>query len=109
MSAVKERRSRAPIYIAVVGLAVLAFGAFVWRQKATQRQCDDLLDHYAELVVKEQMPDAGVQEVSAERQRERVQASRSDDFKNCPSQVQPSEHECAMKAKTSEAVLKCLE
>jgi hypothetical protein len=101
--------SRAPFYVVIVSLAVVAFGAFVWKRKATQTQCEDLLDHYAELVVKEHLPEAGVAEISAERQRERVEAARSDEFKNCSSQVQPSEHECAMNAKTSDAVLKCLE
>ena len=103
------KRSRAPYYAVIGSLAVLAFGAFVYKRKATQTQCEDLLDHYAELVVRERMPDAGAAEVSAERQRERVEAAHSDEFKNCSSQVQPSEHECAMKAKTSEAVIKCLE
>lgn len=105
----KGQRSRAPFAILIVGLAVLAFAAFAWKRKATQTQCEDLLDHYAEIVVKEHMPEAGPAEINAERQRERVEAARSDEFKNCSSQVQPSEHECAMKAKTSDAVLKCLE
>lgn len=109
MSEVKGQRSRAPFAILIVGLAILAFAAFAWKRKATQTQCEDLLDHYAEIVVKEHMPEAGAAEINAERQRERVEAARSDEFKNCSSQVQPSEHECAMKAKTSDAVLKCLE
>ena len=104
-----ERRSRAPFFFVIVGLAVVAFAAFVWKRKATQTQCEDLLDHYASLVVQEHMPEAGAAEVSAEKQRERVEASRSDEFKNCSSEVQPSEHECAMNAKTPEAVIKCLE
>jgi hypothetical protein len=105
-----QRRSRAP-YVIFIGLAaVVAGGAFVWRQKATQAQCDALLDHFAEVVVKEKLGnDAGPAELAAEKQRERVEAAKSDDFKNCPSQVQPEEHDCAMKAKTSEAVIKCLE
>jgi hypothetical protein len=105
----EERRSRGPFIVAVVLAAVVAFAAFAWKRKATQTQCEDLLDHYAELVVKEHMPEAGAAEISAERQRERVEAARSDELKNCSSEVQPSEHECAMKAQTSEAVLKCLE
>lgn len=108
-SARPARRSRAPYALVVVGLVVVLFAAFVWRRKATQTQCEDLLDHYAELVVREHMPEAGAAEIRAERQRERVEAARSDELKNCSSEVQPSEHECAMKARTSEAVLKCLE
>lgn len=102
-------RSKTPFVLLVILSALLAGAAFVWRQKASQAQCDALLDHYAELVTKEQFPDAGPQEIAAEKQRERSEARRSDDFKNCTSQVQPSEHDCAMKATTSDAVIKCLE
>lgn len=93
----------------VLLFALLAGTAFIWRQKVSQAQCDALLDHYAELVVKEQYPDAGPQEIAAEKQRERSEAKRGDEFKNCTSEVQSSEHDCAMKATTSEGVIKCLE
>lgn len=105
----EARRSRTPFYLLIAFAALVAFGAFIWKRKATQTQCEDLLDHYAELVVKERMPDAGPAEIAAERQRERVEAKHDDAFKNCPSEVQPPEHECAMKAKSSDALLKCLE
>ncbi len=107
--AAAQRRSRVPFYLVILGLAAVAFAAFVWKRKATQAQCEELLDHYAELVTHERYADAGPAEIAAEKQRERVEAARSDEFKNCPSEVQSSEHECAMKAKSSDAVLKCLE
>jgi hypothetical protein len=31
------------------------------------------------------------------------------EFKNCTTEVQANEHECAMKAQTSDALIKCLE
>ncbi|MBX3228535.1 MAG: hypothetical protein KIT84_07775 [Labilithrix sp.] len=105
----EERRSRAPFFVVAALLVFVALGAFVWKRKATEAQCEDLLDHYAELVVREHMPDAGAAEIAAERQRERVEARRDDAFKNCRSEVQSSEHECAMKATSSEALIKCLE
>jgi len=104
-----ERRSRTPYLLLIALAALIGLGAFVWKRKATQTQCEELLDHYAGLVVKERYPDAGTAEIAAERQRERVEAKHDDAFKNCPSEVQSSEHECAMKAKSSEAVVKCLE
>lgn len=103
------QKSRMPIVLVTVLVALLAGAAFIWRQKVSQAQCDALLDHYAELVVKEQYPDAGPQEVAAEKQRERSEATRGEEFKNCTSEVQSSEHDCAMKATSSEAVIKCLE
>jgi hypothetical protein len=79
------------------------------KKKITQAQCDELLDHFAELVVKERASDAGPDAIKAERVRERQEAANADEFKNCRSEVQANEHECAMKAQTSDALIKCLE
>ena len=79
------------------------------RKKVSQKQCDELLDRFSELVVKERMPDAGAEALAAERVRERSEAKGDDAFKNCTSEVQVDEHACAMKAASSEALIKCLE
>ena len=79
------------------------------RKKVSQKQCDELLDRFSELVVKERMPDAGAESLATERVRERGEAKSDDAFKNCTSEVQLAEHACAMKAATSEALIKCLE
>lgn len=78
-------------------------------KKVTSKQCDELLDRFAELVVKERFPDAGAAQIADERARERAEAKADAAFKNCPSEVQAGEHACAMKASTSEALIKCLE
>lgn len=78
-------------------------------KKVTQQQCDQLLDRFAELVVKERFPDAGADQVAKERDRERGEAKADQAFKNCTSEVQASEFQCAMKAPTSEAMIKCLD
>lgn len=79
------------------------------KKKISQAQCDELLDHFAELVVKEHFPDAGPDTIRAERTRERQEATNADEFKNCRSEVQANEHDCAMKAQNSDALIKCLE
>jgi hypothetical protein len=79
------------------------------KKKVTQEQCDRLLDHFAELVVKEHAPDAGADRIQAERDKERREAAHADEFKNCTSEVQTTEFDCAMNAPTSDAVIKCLE
>lgn len=79
------------------------------KQKISQAQCEQLLDHFAELVVKERYPDAGSEAIAAERARERQEAKNADEFRNCTTGVQTKEHECAMKAQTSDALIKCLE
>ena len=95
----------------LVLLAILAtFGSTMsCRKKVSQKQCDELLDRFSELVVKERMPDAGAEALAAERVRERSEAKGDDAFKNCTSEVQVDEHACAMKAASSEALIKCLE
>jgi len=92
-------------------VAVLAtFGSTTsCRKKVSQKQCDELLDRFSEMVVKERMPDAGAETLAAERARERSEAKGDDAFKNCTSEVQVDEHACAMKAASSEALIKCLE
>ena len=91
----------------VVSLAALGSSTSC-RKKVSAKQCDELLDRFSELVVKEHFPDAGSEVIAAERTRERAEA-KGDELKNCTSEVQPDEYACAMKAPTSEKLIKCLE
>ncbi len=93
--------------VSVAILAVATVGGC--KKKISQEECDQLLDHFAELVVKERYADAGADAIAAERTRERQEAMHANEFKNCTSEVQTSEHECAMKAPSSDALIKCLE
>ena len=94
-------------YVALLILLLCATTACT--KKASPEQCDQLLDRFAELVVKERFPDAGAEQVQKERDRERGEAKADQSFKNCTSEVQASEFQCAMKATTSEGLIKCLE
>ena len=91
----------------VVSLAVLS-AVTSCKRKVSEKQCDELLDRFAEMVVRERFPDAGPEVIAAERVRERSEA-KGDELRNCTSEVQADEHTCAMKAKSSEALIKCLE
>jgi hypothetical protein len=97
------------IAIATAIIVTAASGAAACKKKASAQECDALLDHFAELVVKERFPDAGPEVITKERARERQEAKAADELKNCTSEVTPVEHACAMKASSSEAVIKCLE
>jgi hypothetical protein len=79
------------------------------RSKATQTQCDRLIERYARLVVTERFPDAGADRIQAEQEREKVEARSDDAFKNCSSAVSQAEVDCAMRATTADAFEKCLE
>lgn len=98
----------------VTGLLLVASLAMVGsvtscKRKVSQKQCDELLERFSTLVVKERFPDAGPDVIAAEQTRERAEAKGDDAFKNCTTEVQTDEHACAMKAATSEALIKCLE
>jgi hypothetical protein len=92
----------------LVAMLTSLAGTTSCKGKVSQKQCDELLDRFSELVVKERFPDAGAEVIAAERTRERSEA-KGDEFKNCTSEVQANEHACAMKAASSEALIKCLE
>lgn len=103
-----NRRACVTGLLLVAALASLA-GMSSCKKKVSQKECDEMLDRFSELVVKERMPDAGAEALAAERTRERSEAKSDDAFKNCTSEVQANEHACAMKATSSEALIKCLE
>jgi hypothetical protein len=105
-----RRRARAAVLAAVAGAVLWAGAASAGcKAKVSGAQCDQLLDRYAQLVVTEKYPDASAAQIEAERGRERSEARGDDAFKNCSSEVSRAEFECAMKAATAEAFLKCLE
>lgn len=79
------------------------------KKKVTPAQCEAIVDRYAELVVKEKMPDASAETIANERTREKSEAHGDEVFKNCAAEVDPGDYDCAMKATTPEALEKCLE
>jgi hypothetical protein len=88
-------------------LACLAAGAC--KPKATESECDQLIDRYARLVVTEKHPDASPDDIAIEQRREKTEARGDDAFKNCSSEVSRDELRCAMQALTADAFEKCLE
>ena len=92
-----------------VALAVVLIGAASCKKKVTPVQCEAIVDRYAELVVKEKMPDASAETIANERTREKSEAHGDEVFKNCAAEVEPSDYDCAMKAATPAALEKCLE
>lgn len=97
--------------LAAGGLAVViaVVGTTACKKKVSSQQCDELINRFSELYVQEHAPDAGPDKIAEEKARVRQQAMVSDELKNCQSEVQVEEHACAMKATTSDAMLKCLE
>jgi len=103
------RSTRAGAALVLSGAMVTSAAGAGCKKKATTEQCDALIGRYAELVVKQQHPDAPPDEIARELARERDEARGDDDFKSCTAEVTVEEHACAMGAKTVEAFEKCLE
>ncbi|CAN5589145.1 hypothetical protein BH09MYX1_BH09MYX1_68070 [soil metagenome] len=78
-------------------------------RKVTQSQCDTLVDHYAELAMKEQFPDAAPADIDSQKKKVREESKNDDDFKNCTSEIETADFDCAMKATTTDAIERCLE
>jgi uncharacterized protein YgbK (DUF1537 family) len=78
-------------------------------KKVTQSQCDTMVQHYAELVVRDTKKDASAEEIKAEQEREKNEAKSDDAFRNCTSEIEPADYDCAMKADSADAMEKCLE
>jgi hypothetical protein len=95
--------------LAAAGVLAVAAGAASCKAKASDAQCDQLLERYAVLRVSEKMPDASATEHRVEEQREKADARGDDTFKNCTSEVSQAELDCAMRAPTAAALEKCLE
>ncbi len=79
------------------------------KERVTQAQCDELLGKFAQLVVTEKLPTAPPEVIRTEQAREREEAARDDNFKNCTTELRQDDYRCAMSATTSEALLRCLE
>ena len=97
------------IAIVTAVIVTAALGAPACKKKITAKECDDMVARYVELAMKEKFPDAGPEQVAAERARVSQEARAADELKNCASEVTPDEHTCAMKASTSDGLIKCLE
>src|SRR5258706_15818031 len=93
----------------IVSAASSSLAATGCRKKVTQPQCDELVDRFATLVVKEKMKDATPEQIKTEQAREREEAKSDDNFRNCTSELSTEDYACAMAATTSDAMMKCLE
>ena len=101
-----KTRSRRALLAIAIALALASGGC---KKKVTQPQCEELLDRYATLVVREKLKDAPPEQLKAEQARERDEARSDDNFKNCTAELSTEDYACAMKALTADALEKCLE
>jgi hypothetical protein len=92
-----------------LGVVASVWGVGACKGHVSREQCDALVEHFADMVVHERMPSADAEVVAKEKAREREEAARDDSFKNCPTELRSDDYSCAMSARTSEALIECLE
>jgi hypothetical protein len=102
-------RNHALAFVAVALLLAALVPVAGCKKKVSQSQCDELVDKFATLVVKERIKDAPPEMIKAEQERERSEAKNDDSFRNCTSEVSTEDFACAMATGTSEAFLKCID
>ena len=93
---------RAALWIAV-GLACAGCS-----KRLELGECQQLLDHYVELLLREDKPKASAGEVLRFQQEARKKAERDPAFSECQSRVSRRGYECAMEAQEANRVEQCL-
>lgn len=71
-------------------------------------ECNQLLDHYTELLVRQERRGVSDDELERTKQSARLKAAGSTDFAKCSTKVSRSQWECAMKAPSVDEVERCL-
>jgi hypothetical protein len=75
---------------------------------ASVAQCDELLDRYTELALRENVPDASIELVAAQKKQVREMAAASSVLGACPGHVSEKQRACAMAASTPDGFEACL-
>jgi hypothetical protein len=75
---------------------------------ATLAECSALVDHYVELVVREQNPKADDAEIGRQKAATRDKAAHDPAFASCPKEVSAKDARCAMQAPNIDEFERCL-
>jgi hypothetical protein len=71
-------------------------------------ECEALLDHYVEILLRDDRPGSSAAEILRLQQDARRKAARDPAFKECQSRVSRSSFDCAMQAHDSRLLEMCL-
>jgi hypothetical protein len=92
----------------VVGTLAAALWCVSCGKPLSQTECEQLLDHYTDLLVQAYRPEStGPQRIVA-RASARAKAKRDPAFVQCSSKVSRAAFECAMNAANPDALEQCL-
>lgn len=89
-------------------MVLAALGAACAPKRLTQAQCDELVDRYTEIALRESFPDASAELVASQKAQVRALAKQDAALSKCTEQITPAAHGCAMAATTPDAFEHCL-
>lgn len=77
-------------------------------KRLEQNECQALLDHYVELLLRDDRPGSSAGEVLRLKQEARQKAARDPAFLECPERVSRKSFDCAMSADDANRLEQCL-
>ena len=77
-------------------------------KKLTSQQCDELVDRYTEIALRESFPDAAPGLVASQKTQVRALATQDPALAKCVDEITPAQRACAMSASTPDAFERCL-
>jgi hypothetical protein len=90
-------------------MALAALAALGCSRHATRADCDAVMDHYAEMLVRETNPNLGDGELRAQYEKVRKRASEEPSFADCPKEITVGQARCALSAVNVPELERCLE
>jgi hypothetical protein len=78
------------------------------RKPISREECDQLLDHYVELLLKADRPDVRAEELLRLQHEARTKAAQDPAFQHCTEEVSRSQFHCAMEAKNPDRLEQCM-
>jgi hypothetical protein len=92
----------------VIPLVLGAVASSGCREPLNTDECNQLLDHYVELLVRAREAKTPIEDIFKMQSEARRKAALDPEFARCSTQVSRSQFDCAMKALTADAVEQCL-
>ena len=78
-------------------------------RRATRAECDAVMDHYVEMLVREYNPSLDSSELRAQYERTRAKVAQDPSFADCPKQIRERDVRCALRALNVAELEQCLE
>jgi len=91
---------------AALGLSLLGLASC--GRRLQQSECDSLLDHYVELLLRDDRPGASAGELLRLQQEARKKAEHDPAFHECSERVSRRGFDCAMQAQDANKLEQCL-